>query len=98
MLGDLKYGRTVHSLAYALSMYDVSLVLVSPTELRMPPEVIRHLEETSVPYDEIMRLEDMPPVDVVYATRIQKERFATPTSMKKRRMRTVSTCRRSRSW
>ncbi|MDD4281749.1 MAG: aspartate carbamoyltransferase [Candidatus Methanofastidiosa archaeon] len=83
MLGDLKYGRTVHSLAYALSMYDVSLVLVSPTELRMPPEVIRHLEETSVPYDEIMRLEDMPPVDVVYATRIQKERFADPNEYEK---------------
>lgn len=83
MLGDLKYGRTVHSLAYALSMYDVSLVLVSPTELRMPPEVIRHLEDTSVPYDEIMRLEDMPPVDVVYATRIQKERFADPNEYEK---------------
>lgn len=77
MVGDLKYGRTVHSLAYALSMYDVSLVLVSPPELRMPREVRGHLDGT-MPYEEYERLEEMPSVDVVYATRIQKERFGDP--------------------
>jgi aspartate carbamoyltransferase catalytic subunit len=74
MVGDLKYGRTVHSLAYALSHYNVTLVLVSPPELRMPREVLDHLNGTT-PYTELARIEELPPVDVVYATRIQKERF-----------------------
>jgi aspartate carbamoyltransferase catalytic subunit len=78
LLGDLKYGRTVHSLAYALSLYNVELVLVSPRELRMPHEVTDHLEATKTPYREVVNLEDVPEVDVVYATRIQKERFADP--------------------
>lgn len=78
LMGDLKYGRTVHSLAYALSLYDVELVFVSPCELRMPHEVTEHLEEKKTPYREVVNLEDMPKVDLVYATRIQKERFADP--------------------
>ena len=77
MLGDLKYGRTVHSLAYALSLYNVEIVLVSPPELRMPKDV-RHYMGPTTPYTEIVSLEDMPNIDVVYATRIQKERFADP--------------------
>jgi aspartate carbamoyltransferase catalytic subunit len=77
LLGDLKYGRTVHSLAHALSMYNVELVFVSPEELRMPKGVRRHLRG-KVPYTEIVDLEDLPEVDIVYATRIQKERFADP--------------------
>lgn len=78
LMGDLKYGRTVHSLAYALSLYDVELVFVSPRELRMPHEVTEHLDEIKTPYREVVNLEDMPKVDLVYATRIQKERFADP--------------------
>ncbi|HHN81956.1 MAG TPA: aspartate carbamoyltransferase [Methanomicrobia archaeon] len=78
LMGDLKYGRTVHSLAYALSLYDVELVFVSPRELRMPHEVTEHLEEIKTPYREVVNLEDIPKVDLVYATRIQKERFADP--------------------
>ncbi len=74
MVGDLKYGRTVHSLAYALSMYNATLVLISPPELRLPQEVLEHLNGTT-PYTELTCLDEMPPVDVVYATRIQKERF-----------------------
>lgn len=77
LLGDLKYGRTVHSLAYALSMYDVELVMVSPDELRMPVGVRNYLAG-KVPYTEIIDLEELPDVDIVYATRIQKERFADP--------------------
>lgn len=77
LLGDLKYGRTVHSLAYALSMYDTELVLVSPEELSMPKDVLKHLNG-KVPYEEVTKLEDVPNVDIVYATRIQKERFADP--------------------
>jgi len=77
MLGDLKYGRTVHSLAYALSMYDVEIVLVSPEELRMPKGVRKHLKG-KIPYSEVVNLDELPDVDLVYATRIQKERFADP--------------------
>jgi aspartate carbamoyltransferase catalytic subunit len=77
LAGDLRYGRTVHSLAYALSLYDTNLYLVSPSTLRMRKEV---LEEVSGRI-KVQELEDLakiiPSVDVIYMTRIQKERFGS---------------------
>jgi len=77
LAGDLRYGRTVHSLAYALSLYNINLYLVSPSTLGMRKEV---LEEVSNRI-KVQELEDLskiiPQVDAVYMTRIQKERFGS---------------------
>ncbi len=75
LLGDLRYGRTVHSLAYALSLYDVELTLVSPETLRMRREVI-HTIENKISVSETQNLEKaVQNADVLYVTRIQRERF-----------------------
>lgn len=77
MLGDLKYGRTVHSLARLLARYNVRLNYVSPESLRMPPELIQELEGCGVAQKEHTALEPvLAETDVLYATRVQKERFA----------------------
>ena len=77
MLGDLKYGRTVHSLSRLLSLYNVRLNYVSPDILRMPAEIIEELNEKHVPQAEYNTLEPvLPETDVLYVTRVQKERFA----------------------
>jgi aspartate carbamoyltransferase len=76
MLGDLKYGRTVHSLSRLLSLYNVRLNYVSPDILKMPPEIIAELNEKSIPQAEYNTLEPvLPETDVLYVTRVQKERF-----------------------
>ncbi|HEX9028547.1 MAG TPA: aspartate carbamoyltransferase [Anaerolineales bacterium] len=76
MLGDLKYGRTVHSLARLLSLYDVRLNYVSPDILRMPQEIIAELKEQGIQQAEYNSLEKvLPGTDVLYVTRVQKERF-----------------------
>lgn len=78
LCGDLKFGRTVHSLINALVRYDgIKFILISPEELRLP-EYIRHdvLDKTNTPYTEVVRLEDaMADLDILYMTRVQKERF-----------------------
>lgn len=78
LCGDLKFGRTVHSLINALVRYPgIEFVLISPEELRLPG-YIRHdvLEKQHVPYEEVVRLEDaLPELDLLYMTRVQKERF-----------------------
>ncbi|MDH5634783.1 MAG: aspartate carbamoyltransferase, partial [Candidatus Bathyarchaeota archaeon] len=75
LVGDLRYGRTVHSLAYALSLYDVKLFFVSPDVLRMRREVLEAIKE-KIKATEKNNLEDIiDDVDVLYVTRIQKERF-----------------------
>ncbi|MCX8153737.1 MAG: aspartate carbamoyltransferase [Candidatus Bathyarchaeota archaeon] len=75
LVGDLRYGRTVHSLAYALSLYNIELYLISPESLKMRKEVI-HSVEKKISVFEGTNLEDViPQVDVLYVTRIQKERF-----------------------
>ncbi len=78
LVGDLKFGRTVHSLAQALSLFDnVKIYLVSPPELRMPQEVLLDINKTNVEYEEVENIEDIiDDVSVLYVTRIQKERFA----------------------
>ena len=79
MLGDLKYGRTVHSLARLLSLYNVRLNYVSPGILRMPPEILAELDENGVPQSEHEILEKvLPDTDVLYVTRVQRERFDDP--------------------
>jgi len=79
MLGDLKYGRTVHSLARLLSLYDVRLNYVSPDILRMPREIIAELEEKGIPQAEYSALDPvLAETDVLYVTRVQKERFENP--------------------
>jgi len=79
MLGDLKYGRTVHSLARLLTLYDVRLNYVSPDILRMPPEIIAEIAATGTPQAEYTGLEAvLPETDVLYVTRVQKERFSDP--------------------
>ena len=76
MLGDLKYGRTVHSLARLLSLYDVRMNYVSPDVLRMPAEIIAELDEKGLPQSEYDKLDTpLPKTDVLYVTRVQKERF-----------------------
>jgi len=78
LVGDLRYGRTVHSLAYALSNYNVELYLVSPESLKMRREVLEEIKD-KIPVNEST---DLPKViadiDVLYVTRIQKERFPDP--------------------
>jgi aspartate carbamoyltransferase catalytic subunit len=77
MLGDLKYGRTVHSLARLLSQFAVRINYVSPDILRMPEEIINELAEKGVPQQESALLEPvLAETDVLYVTRVQKERFA----------------------
>lgn len=78
LCGDLKFGRTVHSLINALVRYEgIRFVLISPEELRLP-EYIRQdvLDRQQIPYEEVVRLEDaLPKLDILYMTRVQKERF-----------------------
>jgi aspartate carbamoyltransferase catalytic subunit len=76
MLGDLKYGRTVHSLARLLSLFKVRVNYVSPDILRMPQEIIHELDETDIPQFEYSSLDEvLTDTDVLYVTRVQKERF-----------------------
>ncbi len=78
LCGDLKFGRTVHSLIHALVRYEgISFVLISPEELRLPSYIREDvLDKNNIPYEEVVRLEDaMPSLDILYMTRVQKERF-----------------------
>lgn len=78
LCGDLKFGRTVHSLINALIRYpNIRFVLISPEELRVPGYIREDvLEKNQVPYEEVERLEDaIPKLDLLYMTRVQKERF-----------------------
>ncbi len=81
MLGDLRYGRTVHSLARLLALYRVRLNYVSPSNLRMPREIIAELDARGVPQAEYTSLEPvLAESDVLYVTRVQKERFEDPAA------------------
>jgi aspartate carbamoyltransferase catalytic subunit len=74
-IGDLKYGRTVHSLCYALSLFDgVEIVFISPDELKIPKEIMDDLKKKNIKFSESSSI-DLEDVDVAYMTRIQKERF-----------------------
>ena len=77
LCGDLKFGRTVHSLIAALSRYaGVKFVLISPQELKLPGYVKQTLDDKGIPYTETTSLEEpMPQLDILYMTRVQRERF-----------------------
>ncbi|MDW7761604.1 MAG: aspartate carbamoyltransferase [Acidobacteriota bacterium] len=76
MLGDLKYGRTVHSLARLMSLYNAKIHYVSPEILRMPPEIIAELDAKGISQAEHTALDQvLPETDVLYVTRVQRERF-----------------------
>lgn len=78
LCGDLKFGRTVHSLIHALVRYPgIRFVMISPEELRLPGYIRSDvLDKKNVPYEEVVRLEDaLPNLDLLYMTRVQKERF-----------------------
>jgi len=75
--GDLKFGRTVHSLIHALIRYEnIRFVFISPTELRVPDYILDELKERNIPYKEVTSLEEnISELDLLYMTRVQKERF-----------------------
>ncbi len=77
LCGDLKFGRTVHSLINALVRYDnIKFVFISPQELRVPDYVTDMLKEKGIEYEEVIKLEDViGSLDMLYMTRVQKERF-----------------------
>lgn len=77
LCGDLKFGRTVHSLIHALVRYDnIRFIFISPDELKVPDYITEMLKNKNIPYEEVMSLEDvMPQLDLLYMTRVQKERF-----------------------
>lgn len=77
LCGDLKFGRTVHSLINALTRYEnINFIFISPEELRVPDYIIEMLNEKNIPYQEVIRLDDvLPQLDLLYMTRVQRERF-----------------------
>lgn len=77
LCGDLKFGRTVHSLINALARYEnIRFIFISPEELKVPDYITEMLREKGISYEEVIRLEDcMPKLDLLYMTRVQKERF-----------------------
>jgi aspartate carbamoyltransferase catalytic subunit len=84
LVGDLKYGRTVHSLVDALAMFGAKLTLVAPETLQMPDDQVRRLKEEGVGLRLTDKLEDViSDADVLYVTRIQKERFPDPSEYNK---------------
>ena len=77
LCGDLKFGRTVHSLINALSRYsNIHFIFISPEELRIPDYIIEMLNEKGITYEEVIKLEDsIAKLDLLYMTRVQRERF-----------------------
>lgn len=75
--GDLKFGRTVHSLIHALVRYEnINFVFISPEELKVPDYIIDELKEKNIPYEEVISLEEhIGELDLLYMTRVQRERF-----------------------
>jgi len=80
LVGDLKYGRTVHSLAHAMALFGARMVFISPSSLAMPPHVLTELAESGVSFRIVSSPEEAQDseMDVLYVTRIQKERFGDP--------------------
>jgi aspartate carbamoyltransferase catalytic subunit len=78
-VGDLKYGRTVHSLTFALCNFNATFHLVSPEELKLPSYVKRKIKDNNLNYFQYTDIHDaIPKADILYMTRIQKERFSDP--------------------
>lgn len=84
MVGDLKYGRTVHSLLMAMSIFNASFVFISPKELQMPNEYKLFLKEKRLQFEEHTELaSNINDADIVYMTRVQRERFSDPMEYEK---------------
>ncbi|OHD74781.1 MAG: aspartate carbamoyltransferase, partial [Spirochaetes bacterium RIFOXYB1_FULL_32_8] len=84
LFGDLKYGRTVHSLSMALAYYNVNLYLISPELLQMPSYYKQHLKQSGVPFFEHETLNEIgKKLDILYVTRLQRERFGDPLEYEK---------------
>ena len=84
MVGDLKYGRTVHSLAIALAQFKCRMYFVSPDSLKMPDYIIEELKGKDIEYSEHKEIKEiMDKVDILYMTRIQRERFSDPSEYEK---------------
>ncbi len=84
LVGDLKYGRTVHSLMMAMSNFNSTFNFISPDSLRMPSAYKNHLDNQGIKYFEHDILEDaLPHADIVYMTRVQRERFSDPIEYEK---------------
>ncbi|HOZ13143.1 MAG TPA: aspartate carbamoyltransferase [Tenuifilaceae bacterium] len=84
MVGDLKYGRTVHSLLMAMSQFNASFVFIAPKELQMPQEYKMFLKDAGLKFEEHTDLaENIKDADIVYMTRVQKERFSDPMDYEK---------------
>lgn len=83
-VGDLKYGRTVHSLLQAMAMFNTTYNFVSPNELKVPEEYKLYLDKKGLKYYEHCELdEDLKHADIIYMTRIQRERFSDPMEYEK---------------
>jgi len=83
-VGDLKYGRTVHSLVMAMCNFNTTFHLVSPVELKLPSSVKMHIKEKNLEYYQYTDLQEAVPLsDIIYMTRIQKERFSDPMEYEK---------------
>jgi aspartate carbamoyltransferase len=79
MMGDLKYGRTVHSLTRLLCLYDTEFTFVSPEMLSVPQEILDELDASGHTYQQLSEVDEaIDQVDVLYVTRVQKERFEDP--------------------
>lgn len=84
MVGDLKYGRTVHSLLQAMSHFDPKFIFTAPQELRMPEEYRTFLSERNIPFTETASLQEhLDDCDILYMTRVQQERFSDPMEYEK---------------
>ncbi len=84
MVGDLKYGRTVHSLLMAMSQFNASFTFISPKELQMPAEYKMYLDKVGLKYKETTDLADnIKDADIIYMTRVQRERFSDPLEYEK---------------
>lgn len=84
MVGDLKYGRTVHSLLMAMSHFNTRFIFIAPPELQMPNEYKLYLDKLGLPYQEYTTLGDhIAEADILYMTRVQRERFSDPLEYEK---------------
>jgi aspartate carbamoyltransferase catalytic subunit len=85
MVGDLKYGRTVHSLIMALSHFSPEFIFIAPEEMKMPEEYKLICQQQGIPYTEMVEFspEIIREVDILYMTRVQKERFTDPMEYEK---------------
>lgn len=94
MVGDLRYGRTVHSLCYLLGLYkNIRLTLIAPAELTMPEKVTSFLQEKNIPYEEKDDIAAGLGCDVMYMTRVQQERFADKSEYERLKLKYVLTAK-----